>query len=84
MEEKAQLGWFVNDVQRSARAARWFRVLPVIFGWHRFVRHDGPVSLRRAFREDDWRRMLAAAKIPAGAAEVESHAMSRLCVSRLR
>jgi SAM-dependent methyltransferase len=84
MEKKAQVGWFVNDVQRSARAARWFRVLPVMMRWHRFVRHDGPVSLRRAFRENDWRRMLAAANIPVGAATVESHAMSRLCVARLR
>jgi len=84
MEKNARVGWFVNDLQRSARAARWFRVLPVIMRWHRFVRHDGPVSLRRAFRENDWRRMLAAANIPVGVATVESHAMSRLCVARLR
>jgi SAM-dependent methyltransferase len=84
MEEKASVGWFVNDLRRSARAARWFRVLAVMMRWHRFVRHDGPVSLQRAFRENDWRRMLAAANVPAGAAVVESHPMSRMCVSRRR
>lgn len=82
MEEHARLGWFINDLQRSRRAARWFRFLPILFGWHRFVRHDGPVSLRRAFREDDWRRLLAEADI--ADASVESYPMSRLCVARLR
>ncbi|HEX4154476.1 MAG TPA: methyltransferase domain-containing protein [Acidobacteriaceae bacterium] len=84
MEERARLGWYVNDLERSARAARWFRVLPVIMRWHRFVRHDGPVSLRRAFREEDWRCMLAEAGVPEGAATVERHLMARMCVARMR
>jgi SAM-dependent methyltransferase len=84
MEKTARVGWFVNDLQRSERAARWFRLLPVILRWHRFVRHDGPVSLQRAFREADWQWMLAAAGIPVDAATLESYPMARLCVSRLR
>lgn len=84
MERHARLGWFVNDLQRSERAARWFRVLPILMRWHRFVRHDGPVSLQRAFREEDWRRMIAAAGIAPDGVSIESHAMSRLCVARLR
>jgi hypothetical protein len=72
----------VNDLQRSRRAAFLFRFLPVIFGWHRFVRHDGPVSLRRAFVPADWKRFLEEANI-SGAA-IESHSMNRLCVSRIR
>jgi hypothetical protein len=59
-------------------------VLPVIMRWHRFVRHDGLVSLRRAFHEDDWLRLLAAAGIPFGGASIESHVMARLCVARMR
>ena len=38
-----------------------FTVLSKLARWHRFVRHDGPVSFRRSFREDDWRRMISAA-----------------------
>lgn len=82
MEEHARLGWFINDLERSPRAARWFRFLPLVFGWHRFVRHDGPVSLRRAFREDDWRRLLMEADVKNGS--VESHSMCRLCIARMK
>lgn len=81
MESHARLGWFINDLQRSQRAARLFRILPILFGWHRFIRYDGPVSLRRAFQEDDWRGLLAEAGI--AHATIESHPMNRLCVSRI-
>ena len=27
-------------------------------GWHRFVQHDGPLSIARAFSRDDWQRLL--------------------------
>ncbi|HTV07678.1 MAG TPA: methyltransferase domain-containing protein [Candidatus Aquilonibacter sp.] len=82
MEEHARVGWFVNDLKRSERAARWFRFLPILFGWHRFIRHDGPVSLRRAFREEDWQAFLAEADV--AGATLEAHPMSRLCVARLK
>lgn len=82
MEERAQLGWFVNDLQRSKRAAFWFRFLPMIFRWHRFIRYDGPVSLQRAFTAADWQRYLADAQI--SGASVETHAFNRLCVARIR
>jgi SAM-dependent methyltransferase len=84
MEENARVGWFVNDLRRSAKAARWFGVLAAAMRWHKFVRHDGPVSLRRGFREEDWERLLLAAGIAAGAATIEAHPMARLCVARMR
>ena len=40
--------------------------------WHWIVRHDGPVSFRRAFRKEDWVRLLAAAEIPREAVTVET------------
>jgi 2-polyprenyl-3-methyl-5-hydroxy-6-metoxy-1,4-benzoquinol methylase len=78
MEATVQLGWFINDLERdewSCRMFGWVR-------WHRIVRHDGPVSFRRAFRKEDWLRLLAAAEIPQEALTVKHWRPGRLCVGR--
>ena len=82
MEATARRGWFVNDLERSERSARMFAWLARAVRWHKFVRHDGPVSFRRAFREEDWERLLAAAEIPRGAVTMEHWRPGRLCVGR--
>jgi 2-polyprenyl-3-methyl-5-hydroxy-6-metoxy-1,4-benzoquinol methylase len=82
MEATAQAGWFINDLERSERSSRMFGWVVKIMRWHRFVRHDGPVSFRRAFREDDWARLLAAAEVPLEAVTVEHWRPGRLCVGR--
>jgi len=82
MEANVQAGWFINDLERSERSCRMFGWLDRIVGWHRFVRHDGPVSFRRAFREEDWARLLTAAEVPRGAVTVEHWRPGRLCVGR--
>jgi hypothetical protein len=51
-------------------------------GWHHFVQHDGPVSFQRAFRKEDWERLLAKAEIPRTAVTVEHWRPGRLCVGR--
>ena len=78
MQATAQVGWFINDLEReewTSRVFGWVR-------WHRIVRHDGPVSFRRAFRKEDWVRLLAAAHIPREAVTVERWRPGRLCVGR--
>jgi 2-polyprenyl-3-methyl-5-hydroxy-6-metoxy-1,4-benzoquinol methylase len=82
MEATAQLGWFINDLKRSAWSCRMFEWMGGMVGWHRFVRHDGPVSFRRAFREEDWVRLLAAAEVPRETATVVPWRPGRLCVGR--
>lgn len=82
MEATAQLGWFINDLERSEWSCRMFGWVERIVGWHRFVRHDGPVSFRRAFREEDWVRLLTAAEVPREAVTVEHWRPGRLCVGR--
>jgi 2-polyprenyl-3-methyl-5-hydroxy-6-metoxy-1,4-benzoquinol methylase len=82
MEASAQAGWFINDLERSERSCQMFGWVAGVVGWHRFVRHDGPVSFRRAFREEDWVRLLAAADIPREAVTVEHWRPGRLCVGR--
>lgn len=84
MEGTAQTGWFVNDLRRHPLPYHGFKVLARLMRWHRFVQHDGPVSISRAFATADWNRLLAGAGIPAGAARVEGWTPFRLCVSRVR
>ena len=82
MEATARAGWFINDLERSERTSRMFAWLDRIMPWHRFVRHDGPVSFWRAFRKDDWARLLAAAEVPQQAVTVQHWRPGRLCVGR--
>ncbi len=81
MEMVAARGWFVNDLHRHAVAYYGFGVLAALGRWHRFIGHDGRVSIARAFRADDWRRYLARADI---AAEVRRKWPFRICVSRIK
>jgi SAM-dependent methyltransferase len=82
MESTAQAGWFINDLERSEWSCRMFRWIAGVVGWHRFVRHDGPVSFRRAFRKEDWLRLLALASVPREPVTVEHWWPGRLCVGR--
>jgi SAM-dependent methyltransferase len=84
MEATAQVGWFINDLEHSERSSRMFEWVERMVGWHRFVRHDGPVSFRRAFREEDWVRLLTAAEVPQEAVTVEHWRPGRLCLGRWR
>jgi 2-polyprenyl-3-methyl-5-hydroxy-6-metoxy-1,4-benzoquinol methylase len=84
MESTARVGWFVNDLHRQAVPYHVFRVVAAVAGWHRFVRHDGPISIRRSFVREDWERMCEAAGLGAGAVVIRECRPARLCVGRLR
>jgi SAM-dependent methyltransferase len=84
MERTARRGWFINDLLRSARAYRFFQLFSRIMRWHPFVQHDGPVSIRRGFRTEDWHRLLTAADIPLEAVRITQPIPGRLCLTRLR
>ncbi len=81
MEAVARRGWFVNDLHRHAVAYYGFRALAGVSGWHRFVRHDGAVSIARGFRREDWERYLAEAGI---SARITWKTPFRLCVARMK
>ncbi len=82
MERTARLGWWINDLERAERPYRWFGVMARAMRWHRFEQHDGPVSFRRAFRVDDWERLLSEAGV--GGARLVRSRPARLCVERMR
>lgn len=82
MEATAEAGWFISDLERSQWSSRMFRWLATLAGWHRFVKHDGPVSFRRAFLKEDWVSLLQAAKVPLDVVTLEHWRPGRLCVGR--
>jgi SAM-dependent methyltransferase len=81
-EVNARIGWFVNDLERHPVSYYGFSALSRLMAWHPFVRHDGPVSIRRAFRPEDWAARLAEAGVRG--ARVEPWFPFRLCVSKVR
>ncbi len=81
-EANARIGWFVNDLLRHPFSYYGFALLSRLMFWHPFVVHDGPVSIRRAFRPEDWTVFLARAGVHQ--ARIESWFPFRLCVSRVR
>jgi hypothetical protein len=84
MERAATRGWFVNDLHRHPLPYHAFRVMARLARWHRFVQHDGPVSIARAFRRADWLRLVADAGLDLAQVSINWHAPFRLCVGRLR
>ncbi|GGB38594.1 hypothetical protein GCM10011380_29990 [Sphingomonas metalli] len=72
--------WFVNDLHRHAVAHRSFPLLARIMRWHPIVRHDGTVSIARAFRPPDWATLLGEAGVRE--ARVFRAFPFRLCVER--
>jgi SAM-dependent methyltransferase len=84
MEHTARRGWFVNDLHRHPVAWHGYRLLAAAMRWDPIVRHDGALSVRRAFVRGDWDRLLQAAGVPRAAVTVRWHLPFRLCVGRRR
>jgi len=82
MDQRARIGWMVNDLERHPIAWAGFCVVSAMMRWHPFVRHDGPVSIRRAFAPADWRGYLAKAGVRN--AMVRRRFPFRLCVFKER
>jgi SAM-dependent methyltransferase len=82
MEAHATLGWFINDLSRSAVPYHFFRVFSKLAHLHPFVQHDGPVSIARAFQREDWQELCAAAGLRKDDVSICGYKPARLCVAR--
>ena len=80
-EATARVGWLVNDLRRSRRAAMGFKWLTRAIGSCAMVKHDGAVSFRRALTMDEWRERCAQAGVDACVVDV---GLGRLCVQRMK
>jgi SAM-dependent methyltransferase len=83
-ERTARCGWFVNDLHRKAVPYHLFRLWARFTNWHPFVKNDGPVSIRRSFVVEDWKRLCAAAGLDAKAVSIKEYRPARLCVGRIK
>jgi SAM-dependent methyltransferase len=84
MEETAQYGWFINDLHRQRLPYKLFRLWAKFSRWHAFVRHDGPVSIRRSFVSEDWESLCEGATIAAETVTIREYRPARLCVGRIK
>ncbi|HET8996875.1 MAG TPA: methyltransferase domain-containing protein [Acetobacteraceae bacterium] len=82
MEAHARRGWLISDLHRHRFAYHGFGVLARVAGWHRFVRHDGPVSIARGFLPRDLLALAADADLAPGAAALRRHVPFRLTLAR--
>ena len=83
MEERARLGWLINDLHRHPLPYQIARWTPRLLRMNRLVRHDAAVSVARAFTGRDWERLLARAGL-ARLAEVSWCFPFRYAVGRIR
>ncbi|MCW8088382.1 methyltransferase domain-containing protein [Sabulicella glaciei] len=65
MQSMARLGWFVNDLHRHWLPEHFLRLAFRWPGVNRLVRHDGPVSVRRALTRPEWQSLLDRARVEA-------------------
>ena len=84
MERIAVRGWFVNDLHRERLPYLGFGMLAKVMRWHRFVQHDGPISIRRAFRHKDWEMYLKLADVSLNDTKLLTFRPARLCVARVK
>jgi len=82
MEARAGFGWCINDLCRAPIPYYLLRAFARVAGLHAFVQHDGPVSIARAFRPQDWRRICAEAGLKERDVIIRAYTPARLCVMR--
>lgn len=83
MDAVARRGWFINDLHRHPVPYHFFLRFARLARFHRFVQHDGPVSITRAFDWSDWDRLLAEAGIDRDRVDVRWRVPFRLTVQKL-
>jgi SAM-dependent methyltransferase len=84
MEQQARVGWFINDLHRHPLPYHFFQRFAKLARYHRFVQHDGPISIARAFSSSDWCRLLREAGVDPSLVSIAWNMPFRLTVGRLK
>jgi len=84
MERTAARGWLINDLHRKPVPYYLFGALATIMRPHRFIRHDGLISIRRSFDVDDWENYCTLAGFDLDNVNIYTVRPARLCVERIK
>jgi ubiquinone/menaquinone biosynthesis C-methylase UbiE len=63
LNDQTRIGFVVNDIHRHALAFHSIRLLTTLFSRSPMVKHDGPLSVQRAFTRSDLKTILSKAGI---------------------
>ena len=58
LEAHARRGWFIDDLHRHPISFMLAKMVLCLAPVNSMIRHDGPVSVARAFTAEDWREIL--------------------------
>lgn len=61
MNRNASLGFFINDLHRHPLAYHFIKITSKIFSRSYLVKNDAPLSVLRAFKKMEWKRLLTEA-----------------------
>jgi hypothetical protein len=84
MEATARIAWCVGDLYRHPIPYHVFRLWSWAAGWHRFVRHDGPVSIARSLTLAEWRQRIVEAGLDPQSMALRWHMPFRVSLTRIR
>lgn len=63
LKANSKLGFFINDLHRHPLAYYSIKLLTALFSSSPLVKYDAPLSVKRAFKKNEWIKLLAAAGI---------------------
>lgn len=84
MENQSRIGWMVNDLQRHPIPYYAVKYAFRATLRHRFMQHDGPVSIASAFLRSDWSGYARAAGLPSDTLSIQAWVPFRLRISRVK
>jgi SAM-dependent methyltransferase len=84
MDERAPLGWLINDLRRHLVPYVIARLAPALLRMNRMVRNDAPVSVARAFQRQDWDRVLETAGLADEPTTIAACFPFRFAVGRIK
>jgi len=58
LEQLTKYGMIINDLQRSLFAFLGIKILTILFSKSKFVKNDGPLSVKRGFKKNELVKIL--------------------------